>query len=276
MLRKLTFALTLLVLIPALLFAQDGKMRGTVTDRETGEPLVGANVVMEGTNLGASTDLNGEYVILSVPPGTYSVKASYIGYSSFTISNVRVLSNLTTTQDFQLASTAIQVEAVEVVAERPLIQKNTTNTVRVATQEDIKNLPFRGVQNIVSLSAGVVQQGGELYVRGGRANEIAYFVDGASITNPYSGDQNQPLIQEALEEIQLQTGGYTAEFGNANSGIIRTTTRTGGQRLNFSIDYRTDDFAKPGETCNVPECEFRFTFRSYAVPDDRICYFPES
>ncbi|MBE0556477.1 MAG: carboxypeptidase-like regulatory domain-containing protein, partial [Proteobacteria bacterium] len=154
--RKLTFALTLLVLIPALLFAQDGKLRGTVTDRETGEPLVGANVVLEGTNLGASSDLNGEYVILSVPPGTFSVKVSYIGYSSFTISNLRVLSNLTTTQDVQLASTAVQLEAVEVVAERPLIQKNTTNTIRVQTQEDIKNLPIRGVQNLVSLSAGVV------------------------------------------------------------------------------------------------------------------------
>jgi len=248
MLRKLTFALTLLVLVPALLFAQDGKLRGTVTDRETGEPLVGANVVVDGTNLGASTDLNGEYVILSVPPGTYSLKATYIGYSTFTISNVRVSSNLTTSQDFQLASSAIQVEAVEVVAERPLIQKNTTNTVRVTTQEDIKNLPIRGVQALVTLSAGVVNQGGTLYVRGGRAGEVAYFVDGASITNPYYNAQSQPLIQEALEEIQLQTGGYTAEFGNANSGIIRTTTRTGGQRFNFSLDYRTDDFSKPGDT----------------------------
>jgi len=238
--------ITLLVVCPILLFAQDGKVRGKVTDRETGDPLIGANVVIDGTTLGASTDINGEYTILTVPPGTYSLKVSYIGYASVTISNIRVSSNITTTQDFQVSSTAIQVEAVEIVADRPLIQRNTTNTIRMTTQENIRNLPFRGLQNIVALNAGVVKQDGILYVRGGRSGEVAYFIDGATTTNIMFNTEAISPIQEAIEEIQLQSGGYTAEFGGANSGIVRSTTRTGGKNLQATVDFQTDDFAKPG------------------------------
>ncbi len=247
MYRKLLVAFFALFLLPVLALAQDGKLRGTITDRESGEPLIGANVIIDGTSLGASTDINGEYIILSVPPGVYTVKASYIGYAAVTISNIRVSSNLTTTQDIKLASTAIQVQAVEVVADRPLIQRNTTNTVRLATQEDIKNIPFRGLQNILSLNAGVVQQDGNLYVRGGRVGEVAYFIDGATVTNPLFNSEGVSPIQEAIEEFQLQSGGYTAEFGGANSGIVRTTMRTGGSDFKASIDFLSDDFAKPGE-----------------------------
>ncbi len=249
MLRKALLAVCVVFLLPALLFAQDGKMRGRVADKESGDPLVGANVTLEGTSLGAAADLRGDYVILGVPAGAYTVRVSYIGYQNVSISNVRVSAGLTTTQDFKLASSAIEVTALEVVAERPLVQRNTTNTVRLTTQEDIQNLPVRGLNNIVALNAGVVQQNNRLYIRGGRAGEVFYYVDGAKVTNPFFNDEreNTQVIQEAIEEFQLQSGGYTAEFGGANSGIVRTTLRSGGDRTKVTIDYRTDDFAKPGE-----------------------------
>ena len=247
MFRKLLFA-TILALLPAVLFAQDGKLRGRVTDSQSGEPLIGANVVIEGTSLGASSDINGDYIILGVPPGVYSVRTSYIGYAPVTISNVRVGSNITETLDFQLTSSTIQVEAVEVFADRPLIQKNTTNTVRVTTTEDIKNLPFRGLQNILALQAGVVQKDNNLYVRGGRAGEVAYFIDGAAVTNPVFNTENVSVIQEAIEELQLQAGGYTAELGGSNSAVARTTLRSGGTSYHGSLDYQTDDFAGPGNS----------------------------
>ncbi len=246
MYRKLLVAFLALFLLPVMVLAQDGKLRGVITDRESGEPLIGANVVIEGTNLGASTDINGEYVILSVPPGVYTVRASYIGYASVSISNIRVSSNITTTQDFKLSSTAIQVQAVEVVADRPLIQRNTTNTVRISTQEEIRTIPVRGLQNMLAYNAGVVQQDGTLYIRGGRAGEVAYYIDGANTTNPLFRSEAVSPIQEAIEEFQLQSGGYTAEFGGANSGIVRTTLRTGGSQFKASVDYQTDDFAGPG------------------------------
>lgn len=248
---KSILCFALLMLLPGLALTQDGKLRGKVTDRESGEALIGANVVIEGTSLGAATDVNGEYVILSVPTGVYSVKVTYIGYSPVTISNIRVSSNITTTQDFQPSSSAVQFQAVEIVAERPLVQRNTTNTVRIGTQETIRNMPFRGLQNIVALEASVVQQGGNIYVRGGRAGDVNYYVDGTNVTNPVlradaANNTNVNLIQEALEEFQMQAGGYTAELGGANSGIVRSTLRTGGEKLKLTGDYQTDDFAKPG------------------------------
>lgn len=245
--RRSMAVLASLLLLPCFLFAQDGKIRGRVTAKDTNEPLIGANVVIDGTTLGAAADLGGDYVILSVPPGVYTVRASYIGYQTVVIANVRVNANLTTTQDFSLPSSAIAVEAMEIVAERPLIQRNTTNTVRLTTQEDIQNLPFRGVQQIVALNSGTVLQNGNLHVRGGRAGEVAYYIDGATALNPYNNSENVSIIQEAIEEIQLQSGGYTAEFGGANSAVVRTTVRTGGQDFKATLDYRTDDFAKPGE-----------------------------
>lgn len=264
MFRKLTFIVILLFLVPTVALAQGGKLRGMVTDKETGDPLPGANVLLEGTTLGASTDLNGVYVVLAVPPGVYAVRASYMGYQEMEIANIRVMANLTTTQDFALSPTAIAGEAVEIIAERPLIQRNTTNTVRMTTQEDIQNVPIRGMQNLLALNAGTVLQDGVLHVRGGREFEVATFIDNATATIPYvevgtggRGMQSQNpefgadptigVIQEAVEEVQMQSGGYTAEFGGGNSAIVRTTMRSGGTDYSVTLDYRTDDFVHSGE-----------------------------
>src|ERR1043166_7572614 len=246
MIKKFACILSILLVIPAIGLAQGGKMRGKVTDKATKEPLVGATIAVVGTTLGAATDVNGEYIILNIPVGSYSIKASFIGYSPVTISNIRFSTNTTTNQDFQLSTEAVQVNPVEIVAERPLIQRNTTGTVRQTTQEDIEGLAIRDVQNIVALQPGVVQQNGNLFVRGGRSGEVSYFVDNANTTNPITSTNTVTVIQEAIEELQLQAGGYTAEFGGSNAGIIRTTLRSGSSDYHGSLDYRTDDFAKPG------------------------------
>lgn len=246
MYRKILFVVTLLFLLPTIAFAQVGKLRGLVTDEQSGEPLIGANVMIEGSTLGAASDMSGTYVILAVPPGVYSVRVTYVGYQAEVIQNIRVSANQTTTQDFQLSTEAIRGEALVIVADRPLIQRNTTNTVRMTTEEDIQNLPIRGLQNILALNAGTVRQDDELHIRGGRSGEVAYFIDGATATNPRSNEEMITVIQEAIEEIQMQSGGYTAEYGGANSGVVNTTIRTGGSRFHGTIDYRTDDFVKGG------------------------------
>jgi hypothetical protein len=245
--QKRLYYLLLLLLIPGVLFAQSGKLRGTVIDQKTKEPLIGANVTIEGTNLGSATDVDGTFLILNVAVGTYTLKTSYVGYHTVTISNIRVNSEMTTQANFELSSEDVQVQAVEIVAERPLIQRNTTNTVRISTQDEIQNLPVRGIQNIVALQAGVVTQAGNLYVRGGRSGEVAYYIDGAPATNPLTNTNNITVVQEGIEEIQLQAGGYTAELGGSNSGIVKTQLRTGGSEYKGSLLYETDDFAKPGE-----------------------------
>jgi len=244
--RLLVLSLVAL-LLPCLVLAQDGKLRGKVSDKETGDALIGATVAVDGTTLGAAADLNGDYIILRVGPGTYTVKASYIGYAPVAISNIKVSAGQTTTLDFKLPPASVEVGEVNIIAERPLVQRNTPNTVRVTTREDVQALPIRGTQAILALQAGVVRQDGNLYIRGGRAGEVGYIVDGASVTNRLFNSEGVSVIQEAYEELQLQSGGFTADVGGANSGVVITSVRTGSSKLNIGVDYRTDDFAKPGE-----------------------------
>ncbi len=241
MYRKLLI-LTVMLILPGLLLAQVGKIAGKVVDRETKEPLIGANVIIEGTTLGASTDINGNYVILNVPPGIYTLKASYVGYQTITIRNVRVTVGLTTEVNFELPSEAIQVPTVEVVAERPLVQKNATNEIRVVRAEDVQNMPLRGYTSVVAIQTGVVQVGGTIYVRGGRSEEVAYFVDGVYFNNPYNYARTGEVVTTAIEEVSYQAGGFNAEYGYAMSGVVVTTTKTGGSRYSATLEMITDEY----------------------------------
>lgn len=232
--------LLLFLSLPSLLLAQ-GRIKGKVTDLETGEPLIGANVLVVGTSYGAATDVNGEYLIINLSAGTVEVKCSYIGYQSITQSDVRVTTGLTNELNFQLPAEGVSVADVIVIAERPLIQKDNTNKIRTTTSDDIDVLPVRGVDNIISLTAGVVQEADAIFIRGGRQDEVGFYLEGANIKNPELGGRAVTIPQDALEEIQVQAGGYTAEYGGANSGIIRQQLKSGANQFNASFEYITDN-----------------------------------
>jgi len=166
---SIVIALVLFVMIPALVFSQTtGKIRGTVVDNESGEPLIGAAVSVNGTTFGAATDANGVYIILAVPVGSYSISARYIGYNETKVSNVRVLAGLTTELNLKLSSSAVQVKEVNIIAERPLVNKSETNTESIIDASDIKNMPLRGVQALTSIAPGVVTDATGVHFRGGR------------------------------------------------------------------------------------------------------------
>ena len=239
--RKITI-LFLLLLIPAYTFAGTvGKIKGKVTDLQSGEQLIGANVIVMGSSFGAATDANGEYVINNLDAGTYTVKASYIGYKAVTISNVRVSADLTTEINFQLPAEGITVGEVQIVAQRPLINKSNTNAIRVTTNEQIEALPIRGFNNLIALTPGVVLQNNNIYIRGGRNDEVGYYLEGTNITNAFSGNRQVSIPQNAIEELQVQAGGYTAEFGGANAGIVRAQLKSGGPELKATVEYITDN-----------------------------------
>ena len=248
MYKKLILALWLL-LIPLFVFAQStGKIVGVVKDKATGEPLPGVNVLVEGTVLGASTDIDGFYVILNVPVGVYSIRASYIGYQEVVVENVRVSANITTEVNFELEPTALELgEAIVVTAERPLVEKHVTQSISMMTSKEIENIPVRGLGTLLSLQTSVVVQDGQIHIRGGRDDEVGYYLDGAPIVNPLNNNPAIFIIQEAIEEFQVLAGGYTAEFGGANSGIVRTEMKTGTPDLHFSVDFQTDKFATEGK-----------------------------
>jgi hypothetical protein len=256
--KRYTIALFLLFAISISAFAQYGKITGQVTDRDTKEPLIGANVILEGTSLGASTDVNGNYSILNVPAGSYNLKTTYVGYQPTTISGVSVVAGLTRDMNVQLASTAVQLNAVEIVATRPLIEKTSTNAVRITTTEQIANLPVRGVQGYFSLQPGVVVQGGLAYIRGSRQDEVGYMIEGANVKDVISNQFRQSdganpgalvtTIPEALQEVVVQAGGYGADLGGSNAGIVSQTFRTGGSKMRVTLQGETDNFGNyPGK-----------------------------
>lgn len=240
--KRMITVLFFLLFLPAFVHAGTvGKIKGIVTDLQSGEPLIGANVIVVGTSLGAATDVKGEYVIYNLNAGTYTLKASYIGYQTITVSNIRVNSDLTTEMSFKLPAEGISTKEINIIAQRPLIQKDNSNANRITTSEDIDALPVRGLNNILALTPGVNFQDNTVFIRGGRQDEVGYYLEGANITDPVVGGRAVNIVQDALEEIQVQAGGYTAEFGDANAGIIRQQFKSGTPDFKASLEYSTDN-----------------------------------
>ncbi len=225
----------------SLLFAGPGRIQGKVIDESNGEPLIGVNIVVEGTELGAATDENGIYLVPFVPAGIYEVSASYIGYNTVTQKNVIVTSNQTTNLNFKLAPSAIIMEPVVVIAEKPMVIRTSTQTTHTSTAEEISKLPISQINQIVTLQAGVSTSELGTHIRGGRSSEIAYYVDGILTKAPHYGQQALQINKEAVEEIGVITGGFDAEYGEALSGIINIVTREGGEKTNGNFRYTTDE-----------------------------------
>lgn len=250
MFPKLYKILILVLFACSLTFSQTGRISGKVVDQQTGEPLIGANIIVVGTSLGAASDINGEYLVTNLVAGQYSVKASYIGYQDMVVNDVSVTSGLTTLLNFSLQSTGYATSEVVVVSERPLIEKTSTNAVRRIDPTDIERLGFKSLNSMISLAPGVVNQNGKIFIRGSRPEETGYTVEGSDTKNVLNrnGGSLVTVTPDALQEVLVQAGGYTAEFGNANAGIVSSEFKTGTNQYKFSIRAETDNFGNyPGE-----------------------------
>jgi outer membrane receptor protein involved in Fe transport len=250
MFRRIVTLLAFLLFVPSILFPQSGKIHGIIKDAKSNEPLVGANIIIEGTTRGASTDIDGNYLVINVPVGTYTVKVSYVGYRTMTVTNVQIAQGLTTELNLNLYSEEVEVQSVEIVAERPLINKDYTNTLRVSKAEDLAILPLRTVTDAVGFQASVVKDEGSnnLHIRGGRTEEVGVMVDGVAINNDFKGTQSamfNNLNQNAIEQLQMETGGFNAEYGSAMSGRIGVTTKSASTKYSIAGEVVTDGFMKP-------------------------------
>ena len=232
-----------IIVIPFLLYGgTTGKLSGTIRDAATGEPLVGANVIIEGTNLGAAANVNGEYVILNISPGKYSVKYSYIGYETLLVKDVTITVDQTTLMQIELNSQTIQVGEVIVTARTPLIQKDVTSSISVITREEIEALPVSSFTDLLSLQAGVTGSSSNLHVRGGRSNEVAYMIDGTLVIDPLLGGLATEINNDAIQEMSLLSGTFNAEYGNALSGVVNIVTRDGTDKFSAKLEARTSEF----------------------------------
>lgn len=240
---KVGSLLLLTVILPVLAFAGvSGKLAGTVLDADSGEPLVGANVEIVGTLLGASTDADGSFIVLNVPPGNITLRISYLSYETLMVENVRIIVDQTTLLTLNMEPTTVAGREVVVVAERPLIQKDLTGSISVIRREEIEALPVTDFKDVLALQPGVVKEGNNLNVRGGRSNEVAYLIDGMYVQDPVLGGLATDINNDAIQEMSLLSGTFNAEYGNALSGVVNIVTRDGGEDYGARIEGRTSRF----------------------------------
>jgi len=247
--ENLLLILSLLIFFPASLYAgETGKIAGKITDASTGEALIGANIVITGkwidgaeqsaeNLLGASTDVEGEYFILNIPPGLYSIRASYIGYKEQITVQVQVDVDKTTRVDFQLTPEAFQTDEVVVVAHTPqTVEKDLTATKQVYNINDVQTLAgVSDIADILELQADVVDD----HFRGGRVGESLYLIGGATIVNPLNNERAFRPIVTGLQQVEVYTSGFSAEYGNAQSGIVNMVAKEGGDKWETRLEAST-------------------------------------
>jgi outer membrane receptor protein involved in Fe transport len=244
---SLLFITVLTIILPfTILHSQtSGKISGKIVDKATGEPLPFANVFVEGTTIGTASDSDGNYTILNLKPGLYSITASVVGYQKMTVENVRINVDFTTWLNFELSIGAVDLPAVVVQGERnPLIRQDLTNPTVAITEESIQELPINQISDVIRLQAGVIQgDDGRLHIRGGEGNEIAFTLNGVALNDPYRNTSSIGLATNAVKEVSVSTGTFSAQYGNALSGVVNYITKEGGDRYNFSIRSYAGDYA---------------------------------
>ncbi|HOP50865.1 MAG TPA: TonB-dependent receptor [Ignavibacteriales bacterium] len=223
---------------------QKSKIYGKVVDDLTGEVIIGATVKIEGTKLGAVTDAKGKYVIINVQPGTYNLVVTSIGYAKTTIKEIEAVVDRSVEVNIRLKQQTMQMQAVEVTAEREKIIKDQTSTSSTITQEQIKAAPVEGVRGIIDLSTSFQKnERGDYQVRGSGTNEVNFQINGMEQTN---SSQSLPGLGTGtkannswkydvnplgVQQIQMITGGFSPEYGNAQAAIIKVVMKEGALNL---------------------------------------------
>lgn len=265
--------MAVLLLTPAAQSGTTGKLTGMVKN-ENGQPVVGANIRIEGLRIGALSDDDGRFFLLGVPAGEYPVRANLLGYAPFLAEHVTITPDFTTELNIEMKTEAVQMGEVRVHAERPLLQKDATGTTRFISADDIQKLPTRGYRDAAAQQTGIVnfkqqidresQNQNTLIVRGGRPNEIAYYVDGFSQQDPLTGTSSTAISNNAIQEIVLLTGGFAPEYGRIMSGAVNVITREGGSKYFGSIAGVTDNLA--GDWAKSPKTDYNVYDASLGGP----------
>ncbi len=224
--------------------ANTGRIAGKVTDAKTGEPLVGANVVVVGTTRGASTDAQGDYSIANVDPGLYELRIKEVGYRDMVVREVRVRVDQTTFINIKMEETVVDIgQEVVVTAQRPLVEKDNTASRVYMESEQITARPVTQVLDLVTAIPSVNDENGVLKVRGGTLNEVSFLVDGARARNPLDQTPYTNINLGSIQEMEVITGSYNAEYGEARSGVFNIVTKEGREKYDIYADLR---YSPPG------------------------------
>lgn len=222
--KKFLRLIFLILVQTSVLLSQTGKIAGLITDAQTGEHLVGANVLVQGTSMGAAADVNGRYVILNLTPGTYTLKFSMVGYAAYLVRNVVVNIDQTTNINAKLTAEGIQQKEVVVVAQQPIVQKDVSASRINISANQIDNLPVNSVTQVVELQAGI-EPG--LVIRGQGADQTGFVLNGMVLRDERDNSPFTGISYTSIDQIQVQTGGFTAEYGDIRAGLVNVTTKEG-------------------------------------------------
>lgn len=232
--RKITLTIfTFLFIGIGFISAQTtGKISGKVIEESTGQPMPGVNVIIEGTSWGAATNINGEYFIINIPPGKYNVRFKMVGFETVKVEDVSVSVNRTTNIDIELKEAVIVGEEVVITADKITSKKDQTGSIRNVSADQIEALPVENMQSVVNMQAGVVQG----HFRGGRRDEVSYMIDGMQVDESFGKtSQSVNVENDVVQEIEVITGTFNAEYGNAMSGIVNAVTKDGSDKFRGSI-----------------------------------------
>ncbi len=276
--KSFLFSLFILVFSATLFAGQTGKISGKVVDAETGEAIIGANIVVEGTFLGAAADFDGYYFINNIPPGEYRIVASAIGYQKVVIQKVVVKIDLTTKLDIKLSAQTINIDKVVVItAERPMVQKDLTSSSVTVSANDIKMMPVENINQVINLQAGVVDG----HFRGGRSGEVAYLVDGVSVTDAFNGGFGIQLENSSIREMEVISGTFNAEYGQAMSGVVNIVTQDGSSKFDINASAyvgnyyttHTDVFRNLDKFTSIKTKDFQLSLSGPTEIVDNLSYF---
>ncbi|HEX9974021.1 MAG TPA: TonB-dependent receptor [bacterium] len=247
-----------------------GKIAGVIVDKADSKPLPGANVIVAGTTLGAATDLNGHYTILEVPPGTYNIQVTFIGYRKVIFSDVRVFIDQTARIDVALEMEAIQLGEAVVVAERTLIKPDVATSVVAISGEELKTLPVANVTDIMGMQAGINNN----QIRGAGLDQALFMVDGVTMRDPRNNQALTKVALSTIREVSVERGGFNAEYGQVQSGIVNVVTNEGKAKGYFgSFNVRmTPPAPKYFQGSDMPDVTDpdSYWLRSFFDPD--VCW----
>ncbi len=240
------FLLILMMLLSSeIIFSQTptGSIFGIAKD-STNTPLEGVTIKIKGSYLGAVSEADGKYKIEKVSEGTYTIVVAYIGYRTVEYTNIKVNEGQQKELNVSLNFTSFSVDQeIVVVGDRPLLDIEMTSSNHIISSDDISKSSVNDIKDIVTQQAGVIMDDNEIYIRGGRNYENSFLLDGVNVQDPLSGTGfGLQLSANSLEEVEVITGGYNAEFGQATSGVINARTKEGKYaEYNFFLSYNRDN-----------------------------------
>jgi hypothetical protein len=229
-----------------------GKVAGTVLDA-LGYPLPGATVHVDGTGFAVETDDEGQFVLLNIPPGTYSASITHLDFATVLVREIVVSADNTTRITVPMAEASREVEVVEVTASRRALEMSLTSSIASLQSEEIEKLPVQELQDVVNLQAGVVDG----HFRGGRLGEVQFQLDGVSMNNAFDNKSSLTVDRSLLQEVQVISGTFDAEYGQAMSGVVNAVLKEGGQELEWNTEAYTGGFVFPGRDDRLVDDEVR-------------------